>query len=376
MRSPAILAILLLLFMLLPLSHAAQDDDVRFYVYGSHSCSECERTLEVLESEFGRDSIVFYDLSDSRNIGYFNEIYREAFPGRIERIPLVGVYNGSLRAVVSGYHDADFWHEMLGTENGTALYYLDEYLGMERDMDRIERYDGLFMQSVEIESNADPYALIGMVVLAALADSINPCAFAVLIAFLTLISYRKGRREVLRAGIAFMLAVFVVYSLMGLGLIQLFSVAPWLKLLVGAAGMLFGTVEMLDSIKERKESSLLPERIKGRIKTLIRGISRPEGAFLMGIFVSIFLLPCTSGPYFIAMSLISGSSFWFGMALLILYNLIFIFPFFLITVLIWSSRMDTVQMKRWRERYGTYMGLIAGAIIFFLGMYLIFEYVY
>ena len=374
MRSPAILAILLLLLMFLPLSHAATDDGVRFYVYGSHSCSECERTLEVLESEFGRDSIVFYELSDSRNAKYFHEIYGEVFPGRIERIPLVGVFNGTLKAIVVGYHGSEFWHSALSMENGTALYYLDEYMGIESDGGKIERYSGLFTQSIGIEETVDPLMLTGMILVAALADSINPCAFAVLIAFLTLISHRKGRNEVLRSGLAFMLAVFIVYLMMGFGLIRLFTALPWLKLLVGMAGMVMGTAEVLDGVMKRRESSLFPESLKGRVKTLINGISSPEGAFLIGIFVSIFLLTCTSGPYFIAMSLISGSSLWFGITLLILYNVVFVLPLMLITLLIWASRMDTIQMKRWRERYGRYMNILAGAIIIILSEYVIAEY--
>ncbi len=375
MRSAYLLiASFLILSPFIPMVSQAESSGPMFYVYGSHSCGECERALYVLENEFGKDSIVFYDLSDPKNVRYFDEIYREVFPGKSERIPLVGVFNGTLRAIVSGYHDADFWRSALRISNGTMLRYLDEYTGMEENGSKIARYEGLFTQSIEIESNRDMIILTGMIVLAALADSINPCAFAVLIAFLTLISYRKGRKEVLRSGMAFILAVFIIYTLMGFGLIRLFSSVPWLKLLIGFAGLILGSVEMLDSVRNRRESSVLPERFRERIKRLIRGVSNPRGAFLIGIFVSIFLLPCTSGPYFIAMGLISGSSFILGTALLLLYNLIFVLPFLLITLMIWASRTDTMQMKRWREKYGKYMSFVAGLIIILLSQYIILEY--
>lgn len=369
-----IIASLLILSLAIPHT-AAQDGGKKFYVYGSHSCGDCQRTLEVLESEFGSGAIVFYDLSDAKNTAYFDEIYSEAFPGKVERIPLIGVFNGTLRAIVSGYHDADFWRSALNTDNGTALYYLDEYTEKEENTEKIARYEGLFTQTIETEGKSDAFMLTGMIVLAALADSINPCAFAVLIAFLSLISYRKGGKEVLSCGMAFILAVFIVYTLMGLGLIGLFHSLPWLKLIVGFAGLVLGTVEILDSVRNRKESSMIPERLRERIGALIRTASNPWGAFLIGLAVSLFLLPCTSGPYFIAMSLISGSSdAGLGIFLLILYNLIFILPFLLITYAIYESKRTTIQTKRWKERYGKYMGLIAGLIIIVLSQYIILEY--
>ncbi|HCY21051.1 TPA: hypothetical protein DIC40_04325 [Patescibacteria group bacterium] len=57
----------------------------------------------------------------------------------------------------------------------------------------------------------------GIMMPAALADSINPCAFAVMLLLLTaILSRHQSRRKTLLAGILFSFAVFLSYFAMGL----------------------------------------------------------------------------------------------------------------------------------------------------------------
>jgi len=54
---------------------------------------------------------------------------------------------------------------------------------------------------------------------AALADSINPCAFAVMLLLLSSILTKSGsRKKAILSGLLFALAVFISYFAMGLGL--------------------------------------------------------------------------------------------------------------------------------------------------------------
>ena len=374
-RSARLLAVLLLLFLLLPaVWHVpAADSSPLFYVYGSHACEDCVETLQLLTDTFGEDSVVFYDLSDPENTPYFDEIYRLTFPDMTQRIPLVGVFNGSLRAVVSGPHDGDFWRSMT-VQSPLFLQYGDRAPEHLDDAEKMERLEGLFLQTVEPTGNDGGLAPLTMVVLAALADSVNPCAFAVLVAFLTLISRKKG--DVLRSGLAFSMAVFLVYLLMGFGLIAVFKSVPWLKLVVGVMGIVLGAVEIADALGKRGSSRLIPEYLRERTAAAIRKAGDARAAFVMGLLVSLFLLPCTSGPYFIAMSLISGGSAASGVALLLLYNLIFIAPLIVITYLVHTSRSDSIGIKRWKERNASRLSVAAGLLIIFLGIYIILDYLH
>jgi len=61
---------------------------------------------------------------------------------------------------------------------------------------------------------------------AALADSINPCAFAILFVILgSILSQTKNYKKVLYTGLAFTLSIFLSYYAMGVGLYSAFSYA-------------------------------------------------------------------------------------------------------------------------------------------------------
>ncbi|OGY24046.1 MAG: hypothetical protein A2172_00670 [Candidatus Woykebacteria bacterium RBG_13_40_15] len=60
--------------------------------------------------------------------------------------------------------------------------------------------------------------LLPAVIAGALADSVNPCEFAVLVLLLTAILSSGSPRRALHAGLLFSLSIFISYLLMGLGL--------------------------------------------------------------------------------------------------------------------------------------------------------------
>ena len=63
--------------------------------------------------------------------------------------------------------------------------------------------------------------LLPLVVVSALIDSINPCAFSILILTIAfLFSIGKLRSGVLEIGMAYILGIFLVYTLIGLGILQ------------------------------------------------------------------------------------------------------------------------------------------------------------
>lgn len=62
-----------------------------------------------------------------------------------------------------------------------------------------------------------PLKFLAVMLPAALSDSINPCAFAVMLLLLgTLLSKSKSRKRTILAGIVFCFAIFGSYFLMGL----------------------------------------------------------------------------------------------------------------------------------------------------------------
>ena len=115
-------------------------------------------------------------------------------------------------------------------------------------------------------------------------------------------------------------------------------ITPILSLVMGTFCLILGILEVMDFF-DYKPGSLgteMPLNLRPKVQKIISKITSPIGAFVLGMFVTIFLLPCTIGPYFILGGLISTGSTSISTMLpyLILYNSIFVLPMLAITLTI------------------------------------------
>lgn len=213
---------------------------------------------------------------------------------------------------------------------------------------------------------------------AAAVDAVNPCAFAVLALLLgtILLAANRERRKVLKAGLAFTAACFVSYFLMGIGLftaIQAAGIQHYVYIVVSILAVLIGLWNIKDSIwKDRGPSIVVPKSWQPHVKGLISGVISVPGAFFIGLLVSLFLLPCTSGPYVVIIGMLSSSTtrvqaFW----LLALYNLIFILPFIIITFAVSLGTTTPARIEKWRQEKLRIIHFWAGIFLFLLGIALI-----
>ena len=167
----------------------------------------------------------------------------------------------------------------------------------------------------------------------ALVDAINPCAFAVMIIVLMsiLLANPENKKKVLSGGLAFTSAVFLLYFLYGLIIVQFFSklipetgkYSLYIFKGFGLFAIFLGLLNIKDYLSYKPGSFMteMPLSFRPRIRALIHKITSPRGAFVIGIFVTLFLLPCTMGPYFIASGQLSTINFWQTLPYLFLYNL-------------------------------------------------------
>ena len=103
------------------------------------------------------------------------------------------------------------------------------------------------------------------------------------------------------------------------------------------------------------------------MKIYIRKATSPAGAFLSGLIVSLFLLPCTSGPYFVAGGLLSQMNLLTAAPWLILYNTVFILPMVAITAAVYGGFASVEKISDWREENIEKLHLIAGIILIAIG---------
>ncbi|MFO8008021.1 MAG: hypothetical protein R6V05_09820 [Candidatus Brocadiia bacterium] len=188
---------------------------------------------------------------------------------------------------------------------------------------------------------------------AGLADGFNPCAFTVIIFFLSYLAYvGKSRTQIAWAGGVFTAAVFVTYFSAGLGLTGLVGLGEeWSErfttvLYVGTAALagVAAVLSVWDGIKcmqgrAREMTLSLPEGLKSRIRLTISRRARlglTVGATaVLGALVALFELPCTGQMYLPAIMYARRSlpqHSWGPVGWLLLYNGLFILPLVIVFV--------------------------------------------
>jgi cytochrome c biogenesis protein CcdA/glutaredoxin len=214
---------------------------------------------------------------------------------------------------------------------------------------------------------------IPAILVAAAADSVNPCTFAVLVLLLgtLLVAGRKGK--VLQAGLAFTIAIYISYFLMGIGIFSAIQAAgiqrPFI-LGVSSLAILLGLWNMKDYFAYGKWFTIeVPQRWRPTVKRITSSVVSVPGAFAVGVLDSLFLLPCSSGPYIAILALLSKTTNRTqGILYLLLYNFIFILPLLIITLAVHFGYTTTARAERWRsERLGK-LHLISGGVMLLLGV--------
>nr|WP_244605478.1 GAP family protein [Halorhabdus rudnickae] len=230
--------------------------------------------------------------------------------------------------------------------------------------------------------------LISTLATLAAGDAVNPCALAVLLILLTTVLTRHpdNQRRVLASGLAFSLSVMLTYFVMGYLLISgLKTVASisaidlsFIRYAFGGLAVVFGVLNVYDWISSG--SSLTPEVPESWKPTMQRYLTEPlwerrsviTGSVIAGILVSLFLLPCTSGPYLVAGGLLASVPWIQAIPALIFYNLLFILPMVGITVAVSSGFAAVEDISSWREENIHRLNLIAGIILVVLGALIVF----
>jgi len=245
-----------------------------------------------------------------------------------------------------------------------------------------------------------PMAVAG----AGLIDGINPCAFTVIvffISFLALQGYRK--RELVVIGLSFISAVFITYLFIGLGffnflyrLNQFWVLARMVNLSIGLFSISLGVMAIYDfcKFKKTKDSSglilQLPQAVKNQIHRII-GLhyrldknKKEEGeprrhtlrlissALISGFLVSILEAICTGQTYLPTISFIlkSGQLRLYALGYLLLYNFMFIIP--LVSIFIFAlSGVTSAQFSSILKKNMPLIKILMAILFFGLGIFLI-----
>src|SRR3970040_1371133 len=213
--------------------------------------------------------------------------------------------------------------------------------------------------------------LLPLVGVAALVDSIKPCGFSVLLVTIAfLFSLGKLRSSVLEIGAAYILGIFLVYMLIGLGMLQvlhLFDTPHFMARLGASLLVVLGLVTLANHYAPAFPVKLkMPQFAHGRMASLMEKASLPS-AFVLGSLVGVCEFPCTGGPYLMVIGLLHDrATHLAGLGSLLLYNVVFVLP--LAVILLLSSERTLLQkVDAWKKRNTGAMRLWGGLAMVLLG---------
>jgi cytochrome c biogenesis protein CcdA len=221
---------------------------------------------------------------------------------------------------------------------------------------------------------------LALVLGAAAIDSINPCAIGVLL-FLGSILLRVSSKKtlLLNLGFTYILTVYIVYTLSGLGLIWFqvtlirYGFAESVGIIVGALVIVLGLIEIKDFFWYGKGISLeISPQHKEKLTKMAEKISW-LGMISIGSFVAMVELPCTGGPYLAITAILAKSFDMKAFIYLLIYNVIFILPLLIIFLLLYFGT-STLKLKQWRQKHRKWMNLSSGLLMISLGILLIAYY--
>ena len=212
------------------------------------------------------------------------------------------------------------------------------------------------------------------VVLAGLLDGINPCAFAVLIFLLIALTTAESKRRVLEIGLTYTLGVFLIYITAGVGIIKIVALtglSSYFTLIAGVLVIAAGIIEFADGVLKNSPVSLsIPESKKELFAGYIRRATVPA-AFVLGVLVGIFELPCTGGIYLAVLSLLSSQvTFNEGLIYLVIYNLAFILPLIIIVLGV-TFGISPETINRIREEHKKTLRAATGILLIAMGILVI-----
>ncbi|MBI2640335.1 MAG: hypothetical protein HYW91_00400 [Candidatus Sungbacteria bacterium] len=214
--------------------------------------------------------------------------------------------------------------------------------------------------------------LLPLVVVSSLIDSINPCAFSVLLLTIAfLLSIGKMRSSILRIGGSYILGIFVIYILIGLGILQTLHLfdTPHFMAKVGASLLIaLGAINLINEFFPAFPIKLrIPQAAHRKMAELMEKSSMPT-AFLLGALVGLCEFPCTGGPYLMVLGLLHDQATYLkGLGYLLLYNAVFILPL-VVMLLIASEETLLGKVQEWRKKETGNMRLWGGIAMVILGV--------
>ncbi len=225
-----------------------------------------------------------------------------------------------------------------------------------------------------------PRITLPTVIIAGLVDGINPCAFTVLLLFITALlatlqagqqSVNAARVRLIGMGSIYIGAIFFTYLALGVGLLKTldFFTRQHAPARFGALlAILFGLWMIKDYFLPDAGWRLqAPGRVGAIARQAARRATFPAliaGGFLIGLCT----VPCSGAVYLGVLSLLAlQPTALLGYSYLVLYNVIFVLP--LVAILVAASARPTLnRLAHWNLHHKEWVRLALGSGVVVMGL--------
>lgn len=351
--------------------YADEINKVNIHFFYSEDCDICLETLDklnnLIQEKYSYVNLKTYEISrDDENLNllfYLLDAYK------------CKEYHYDIPIVFIGKYI------LVGAKNVNNIELtLKDFLEKNLDHDPTENLISDYLKINDKDYFLEGYITIPLVIVSGLVDSVNPCAIAVIMFLIVTVVLTKDRIAILKYGLIYIVTIFIVYFSLGIGIIYLFNeinIHDLFFIIIGSILILFGIWSIKDYFWYGKGISLgIPKFMHSIIGENIRKATIPS-MILLGIIVSVFESACSGAIYLGILSMISKQGLDLGnLMLLIFYNFLFILPL-LIILMVFYFGLSVIKVKKYLEqnlarKSKNLYRLVGGAILIFLGIYLIF----
>jgi cytochrome c biogenesis protein CcdA len=232
---------------------------------------------------------------------------------------------------------------------------------------------------------------------AGLLDGFNPCAIALLLLFVSLLSSNENKKVLLLVSVTYISALFISYLLIGTLLYEVLNkwqagpeaalantIVTWVVLIIC---IILFSYNMYDYIVTRNEEygkvkNQLPKWIQRFNKSIMKRftdvINNPTNktglfsmlalTFVLGVTLSITELICTGQIYGIIISSISDYSKGYAYFALVSYNFMFVLPLIAIAIFAIKGR-GVMAASNWIREHLHTIKLLNAILFLFVGVY-------
>ena len=382
-----LILILLSLFILSPLLAFSQDKPklVVFHSLTCHNCVEIKRTIIPKIEEKFKDliTIEYRDIADIENYKLMLALVEKERALLSSELP-VFYCEGHF---INGERIKKEWEPFI-LQSLSAVNKAGE--ASKPEIDLISRFKSFKVM-----------AIVG----AGLIDGINPCAFTVIVFFISFLALQGYiKRELTIIGLTFILAVFLTYLLIGLGAFnflyrvsQFWVLAKVINISIGIFCVVLGFLAIYDFLKFKKTGKTeglalqLPQAVKNQIHKVVGMHYRVDkktpgtsserrmyrliiSALVTGFLVSLLEAVCTGQTYLPTITFIlkTAELKLHAAAYLLLYNIMFVIPLFVIFLLALFG-VSSGQFSDFLKKHLLVIKILMAILFFGLGALLIWR---